>query len=118
MLHDQVSFERDAYAPREYSDDDLTAIEMHHDIVGMATDDQGNVRLTGWRRHLVGKLDAHQCSHPEQVIIDVPNPHGVWAVQVCTGCGEQTKKVCHHVRSDWNKAGTVLLCGNCGIDGT
>lgn len=119
MPHDEVSYNREDYKPREYSTADHIAIGRHARVIAEATDRVGNITLTDWRRRLVGKLEAHtSCDHARQLIVDVPNEHGIWAVQICVACGEQTKKVCHHIRSDWNETGTVLICGNCGIDGT
>lgn len=43
---------------------------------------------------------------------------GIWAVEICQECGTQVAHVCAHKINDWKFDGKLLVCRNCGSDGT
>lgn len=73
-----------------------------------------------WRLGLMPLVEQilSRCSHTQRAMFEVENDHGIWGVEICVECGTQVAKECPHVQSEWNEAGTALICTNCGIDGT
>lgn len=58
-------------------------------------------------------FDLSDCKHTSRAVVVV----GAWEVEVCERCGD-TQTTCTHPSSEWNKAGTLLRCTTCGVDGT
>lgn len=56
---------------------------------------------------------AYACQHPLMHGAEL----GPWHVDVCDTCGH-TEVQCLHHENEWNEAGTLLRCKNCGMDGT
>jgi hypothetical protein len=48
----------------------------------------------------------------------VEGKHGVWGVEICNDCGTQTVRECAHISMRWRADDSLLICDNCGIDGT
>jgi len=64
-------------------------------------------------------IDFSDCQHTSGMMFEVENEHGVWGVILCTDCGGvQMGPECPHVKCTWHEDGKVLICDNCGIDGT
>lgn len=70
----------------------------------------------GWRERTL--FDLSGCAHTSERLIEVENEHGVWGMMICVDCGAQTAKECPHVHLTWHEEGNVLICDNCGADGT
>lgn len=66
------------------------------------------------RRRRWSCFDLSTCKHEENAFVRV----GDWGLLICVACGQSTSKECLHSRCEWNTAGTLLRCTNCGIDGT
>lgn len=98
--------ERDQFKPRELTKPQLELIakQPHAQTV------------PGWREQTM--FDFSECPHTQEHLIEVDGPHGVWGMMVCVNCGTQTQKECPHVHCEWYEDGKVLVCSNCGIDGT
>lgn len=59
------------------------------------------------------------CEHTTMAMLRVENANGVWVVEICVDCGRQVGDAhCEHVLSSWHLDGRILICDNCGIDGT
>lgn len=43
---------------------------------------------------------------------------GIWVVEICQVCGLQVERQCAHAINDWKFDGKLLVCRNCGVDGT
>lgn len=75
-----------------------------------------NWRLWLQDRYLSG---LKSCSHTTRTLVEVENEYGVWGVEICNNCGHLVEgPQCPHVSNTWHADGQVLLCDNCGIDGT
>lgn len=59
-------------------------------------------------------FDLSDCPHPVRAVTQA----GGWDVETCDRCGEQVSKHCRHERSLWSDGGKILVCVNCGVDGT
>jgi hypothetical protein len=56
------------------------------------------------------------CPHTTGTLVELESG---WSVILCERCGEpQSRKQCRHGRSEWQLDGLLLVCPNCGIDGT
>ena len=55
-----------------------------------------------------------KCPHTQASIVHV----GGWDVEICTRCGAEVGKHCRHEKMEWLVDGRILICVNCGIDGT
>lgn len=100
------------FKPRDWSVGDLVKIADHGKMVRDET--QRN-----WRARLAAMLTPQSgCTHTTGTMVEVENDHGVWGVIVCNGCGAQTARECPHEKCTWHADDTVLVCDNCGYDGT
>lgn len=79
-----------------------------------------NLLPTDWRdwtmRYVAGLLKT--CKHTTGTIFEVENEHGVWGVEICNDCGIQVTRECPHISNTWHADGALLICDNCGVDGT
>lgn len=70
-----------------------------------------------WREFTV--RDTSECPHTTGTMFEVHNAHGYWGIIICNDCGGiQGGPECPHVHCTWHFEDTVLICDNCGIDGT
>lgn len=69
-----------------------------------------------WRRGML--FSFTECRHTACTIVEVENARGKWGVEICNDCGQQVAHLCAHEKSEWMADGQVLLCLNCGSDGT
>jgi hypothetical protein len=110
------SHDRNDYESREYTSGDRNRLAQHLQFI------HGNESLPAdWRRWPSDHLQcfsAEQCSHTQRFLIEVPTKHGVWGMEICASCGEQVGKECPHVHLTWHNDGQLLICDNCGVDGT
>jgi hypothetical protein len=98
--------DRDAFTARELTDAQLESIAK-----------QAQVPPAEFRREAT-LFDFSDCPHTLQRMVEVENDHGVWGMMICTNCGTQVAMECPHVHCTWYEGGKVLVCSNCGIDGT
>jgi hypothetical protein len=70
----------------------------------------------GWRNRT--KFWFTNCRHTSCTLVEVENERGRWGVEICNDCGHQVARECPHEKSEWFADGQVLLCLNCGSDGT
>jgi hypothetical protein len=79
-----------------------------------------NLLPDDWRKwaekYVEGKLK--RCPHTVCSLFEVENEHGVWGVEICNDCGTQTVRECAHISMRWRADDSLLICDNCGIDGT
>lgn len=69
-----------------------------------------------WRE--ITLFDFSSCRHTVCSILNVRTDNGSWDIEVCNTCGTQVGKHCAHEKMEWFADGHVLICRNCGIDGT
>lgn len=69
-----------------------------------------------WRRETLFKFD--HCTHTAETLVEIENEHGKWGMAICTRCAHVNVVECPHVKMEWHLDGQVLICANCGIDGT
>lgn len=113
------SVNRDDYQSREFSEIDLHILKAYVD----RCHDNDNVPLTLDTRMFPAReispfKDQEDCKHTTSTMFEVSNQYGVWGVLICDECGRQSGRECPHVRSTWHLDGTILICDNCGVDGT
>lgn len=113
------SVRREDYTARELSEADLEVLRAY---VAQFHDNE-RVPLTKDTRMFPARnlrpfKDQEDCPHTTSTMFEVSNKHGVWGVLVCDDCGRQNGRECPHVRCSWHLDGTILVCDNCGIDGT
>lgn len=102
------------YTPREWSP--AQKLLIHDQIRIHRRVDEGS-QVGDWRKLTV--LDTSDCSHTSGTMFEVENAHGIWAVVICNDCGQfQSPPQCAHVQNTWHEDGKVLICDNCGSDGT
>lgn len=63
-------------------------------------------------------FDFASCPHVTCRLVEIETELGTWGVEICERCGQQVQRECAHGKSVWLADGTVLLCLNCGSDGT
>lgn len=107
------SFKPEDYDAREYTDAEKESIALH-----AKSPERDSYQSAAWRMALTELSCFNECAHTQRYLIEVPTKHGVWGMEICTECGKQVARQCPHVRLTWHEDGTVLLCDNCGIDGT
>lgn len=79
-----------------------------------------------WRN--IVTLDFSGCRHSTCSLIEVdaftydanhqPVRVGKWGLEICQRCGVLVQKECAHEFMDWLFDGKLLVCRNCGVDGT
>lgn len=107
-----VPHDRDRFLPRPIGPEREAVLRAHQEkYEGVMTYLPPN-----WREEI--KLDFSQCPHTTSTFIEIEGPHGIWGVFVCDNCGVQHARECAHVRCDWMFDGKLLVCANCGVDGT
>ena len=106
--------ERDKFKPRQWSAEDIEAMRLH------LQETNREAMREDVRRAMVGNLPTLRkaCLHIQRVLVEVETDYGVWGMEICTDCGDQVAKECAHGRSDWQLDDQLLVCGNCGYDGT
>lgn len=55
------------------------------------------------------------CPHTVQTLVELESG---WSVMLCERCGNTDARECRHGSSEWQLDGQLLICPNCGIDGT
>lgn len=75
---------------------------------------QARFELLGDRARIWSTFSFASCPHERSEVCVV----GDWELEVCVECGQVTRRVCRHTEMEWNEAGTLLRCKNCGLDGT
>lgn len=70
----------------------------------------------GWRHGML--FDFTDCPHTSMSYHEIETDLGTWIVEICLRCGQQVSRGCTCGKSVWMADGQVLLCLNCGSDGT
>jgi hypothetical protein len=60
------------------------------------------------------RFDFSKCQHESVLFLDV----GGWTLIACERCAAITGRACRHEKMEWMLDGQVLVCTNCGTDGT
>lgn len=106
---------RDSYEPRTWTPSELETIKRQTHVHALA--EEGQTFTSDWRQFTV--RSTADCPHTSGTMIEVENEHGVWGVIICNDCGRlQSGPECPHVLCTWHEEGKVLICDNCGVDGT
>lgn len=100
-----------AYKSRELTEGQRAAVLSQVPYRGDAVDPP-----SGWRQRTL--FDFSACSHTAMHMVEIPTPYGKWGMMICVNCGAQVRKECLHVHCTWHVDGKVLICDNCGVDGT
>ncbi len=107
------------FKPRQWSPEEMERIRAQV-TAGKVTDPRYPDMRTlteADRRKTV--RDTSNCSHTTGTMFEVENDHGVWGIIICIDCGGiQMGPECPHVHCTWHEDGQVLICDNCGVDGT
>lgn len=69
-----------------------------------------------WRRETLFNFKG--CTHTVETIVEIENEHGKWGMAICVRCANVNLIECPHVDMEWHLDGQLLICRNCGIDGT
>lgn len=64
------------------------------------------------------RFDFSKCRHVEERIVEIENEHGKWGMAICIRCAHVNTVECPHVKNEWRLDGKILVCENCGADGT
>lgn len=75
---------------------------------------QARFAQRGDRARIWSTFSFASCGHERTEFAVV----GDWELEICVECGSVTRKTCLHTEMEWNAAGTLLRCKNCGLDGT
>lgn len=115
-----VSNDRDAYKSRDYNLAGRMFIASH--VARVSLLQERHLLPPNWRQWVTEGLPSvfspERCEHVHRTLIEVATAHGVWGMEICASCGEQVAKECPHIRLTWHDDGQVLICDNCGVDGT
>lgn len=87
----------------------------------------GRLYSPDWRKLI--EFDFSQCRHTQATLVEVEAHRwdegrgetlkvGTWGMEICTSCGAQVRKECPHEMMEWQFDGRLLVCLNCGINGT
>ena len=71
---------------------------------------------SAWRERV--QFHFLHCTHEHCSVVRVESEYGAWDLEVCVRCGQQVTRQCPHLKNEWRLDGKVLVCLNCGVDGT
>lgn len=118
MSDQRTTSRRDDFKSAEWPRAYLLALEVH--VKRVHALEAAGVLPADWRSWTVIDTETFDggCPHITRSIFEVENKNGVWAVEICDGCGKQMVRECEHTRLTWQVDGKALICDNCGHDGT
>lgn len=86
-------------------------LRQHSERVGKATP------VSEWWRD-ESSFSFADCAHTVETIVEIDNEFGKWGLAICVRCAHVNTVECPHAKNEWYLDGRVLVCLNCGKDGT